>query len=242
MQFAPLLNKKSYAIDLKGITMGGQSIASARELSSIGGAMLDTGTTYTLLPSVIFRRLLNKLEECTRKDLTLCVGTWIHGVRSVSALDLEERCWKLSRNSDIGTFPPITIKTKGGELNFLPESYLYPRMRSRIWCLGLKEHPAERVILGATFFINRNVVFDLDNYRIGFADAQCPTKFHPTVWDPSQKTLTSASLQEDIARAQRRQTTLPVAAGAVGGIFSTVLSIFLCLCLAGENKKGYDKG
>eukprot|EP00923_Selenidium_pygospionis_P038019 GHVN01066492.1.p1 GENE.GHVN01066492.1~~GHVN01066492.1.p1 ORF type:complete len:545 (+),score=37.13 GHVN01066492.1:68-1702(+) len=175
MVFEPLLNRRSYSIALHSMEVNNEIIATNDELMLRAGVLLDTGTTYTLLPAEVLDRFIEQLQRHCDKSKSNCVGKWLHGDALISNADLREKCWMLDKDSDLKSFPSIILKGSQTVLSIEPHTYMYPRMRSRVWCVGLKEHPEDGVVLGATFFIHRNVLFDLENYRIGFADATCPS-------------------------------------------------------------------
>eukprot|EP01071_Lankesteria_metandrocarpae_P010924 Lankesteria_metandrocarpae@DN5383_c1_g1_i1.p1 len=118
---------------------------------------------------------------------------------------LGEECWSLPNfDDDLRHFPKIVIVFGGGvEFMWEPSSYLYRKGNANVYCLaiapqGLDPNEAEssdsaasmmhlfghEAVLGSSFFINHDIVFDLEDPlvhdpasggRVGFVPATCPT-------------------------------------------------------------------
>ncbi|KAJ1606494.1 putative aspartyl (acid) protease [Cryptosporidium canis] len=99
---------------------------------------------------------------------------------SVSRIMLEtskgERCWKLRDPSEMSRFPTITLGFPGLRVDWEPSQYLYKKYRNT-YCLGF-DSDKSFLVLGASFFINKDVILDVKNSRASFVKANCPQIAH----------------------------------------------------------------
>eukprot|EP00922_Rhytidocystis_sp_ex-Travisia-forbesii_P039591 GHVS01058871.1.p1 GENE.GHVS01058871.1~~GHVS01058871.1.p1 ORF type:complete len:738 (-),score=103.44 GHVS01058871.1:746-2959(-) len=93
-------------------------------------------------------------------------------------------CWYLSNpTEDLLLFPTITILFASSGSNpplkvmWPPSSYLYTKGSISYRCLGFAADPsaANTAVLGSSFFINHDIIFDIDKMRLGVASARCPS-------------------------------------------------------------------
>jgi hypothetical protein len=119
-----------------------------------GTTIVDSGTTLTYFPENIFRALTALLDRIVsphaRKDGTRC---WLTG--------------------NLALFPVIHIEFGIVHIEWKPAAYLYVS-QEEVVCFAFEESGSTETILGASFFINQNVVFDLANKKLGIAAADCP--------------------------------------------------------------------
>eukprot|EP00439_Symbiodinium_sp_Y106_P084967 s128_g27.t1 len=117
------------------------------ELSGgFGHTIVDSGTTYTYLPDGLYRELKETVKSyCKQHNGCAAQGT--------------------SGTEGIGTYPR----------SWYPSSYLY-RRSGELYCLGFESNGAARqTVLGATWMIGRNIIFDTETPKLGVADASCPS-------------------------------------------------------------------
>lgn len=99
---------------------------------------------------------------------------------SVSRILLEtskgERCWKLRDPSEMSRFPTITLGFPGLKVDWEPAQYLYKKYRNT-YCLGF-DSDKSFLVLGASFFINKDVILDVKNSRASFVKSNCPQIAH----------------------------------------------------------------
>eukprot|EP00452_MALV-II_sp_L67-6_P000308 gene308-164_t len=152
-----------------------ESIASSAQ--DLGETLVDSGTTFTYFPPRVYDRLLAVLDRhceysgsCGRKRGRDCwrvdFSTSTPGARLKDQLD--ER-WPLLRLR-IG---PVSSSKYS---NWFPHTYLYVAARGLV-CLTADENYEKATVLGASWMMDRNVVFDVGQQRFGWADADCPEYF-----------------------------------------------------------------
>ncbi|KAF7459332.1 putative plasmepsin V [Cryptosporidium felis] len=153
-------------------------------------ALFDTGTTVSILPDKFFVKLL---REINRKIFEYYPD--ISGYDERDGMN----CWKISNKLSIAIFPIIKIQFLSGysptgftTIEWYPYSYLYLHKligNDKIFCLGIISDNlvedygirnsdsisedfsrAKEVVLGATFFIHKEITFILDENKVIIAD------------------------------------------------------------------------
>lgn len=168
IQWMPLTLGRYYTVTLDSISIGGQTpqepvqlIASGPE--TFGQAMVDSGTTYSYFPDDIFLKL------------DAAVHAYCQAHASCGAVPTGP-CWELN---NVGAGPvafPILLFTFGGvKVNWHPTAYLYQRSSTNKWCKAYASNGlVASTVLGATWMIGKEVIFDAQNKRLGIVEANCP--------------------------------------------------------------------
>ncbi|KAH8738930.1 hypothetical protein FG386_000796 [Cryptosporidium ryanae] len=148
--------------------------------------IFDTGTTVTVLPSIIYNNLINQILNSVIK-----MYPYISGYDYMDGTT----CWKISNKISIDVFPNLELefiknikedKFEYSTVIWTSNSYLFINeivdSESKIYCLGIvsdyrkeystyndyhntKNHQNE-IILGATFFVDREITLFLNEERI----------------------------------------------------------------------------
>jgi len=152
MRWIPLTIDTFYSVPLSKIRV--ENVAGS---GSFGRTIVDSGTTLVYFPGDIFKQLFQGIDRAASKAKIAKQG---------------DRCYASSERS---VFPPIHFDFNGISIAWSPEEYLFFSKKGSI-CVAFEElkRPGETV-LGASFFINKNIVFDLTKSRLGIAKAQCPS-------------------------------------------------------------------
>lgn len=159
-------------------------------------AIFDTGTTISILPSRLFNKITRKLFKMVSKYYPL-----ISGYEEKDGIT----CWKINNGISIDKFPNIKITfendyeqyTESMTVNWSPYSYLYLHKaledNIKVYCLGVASnnllklkttdlnnsetnfHKINEIVLGATFFIYKEITFFLNENKIMIRD------YHPDV-------------------------------------------------------------
>merc|ERR1712216_205390 len=127
-------------------------------------AILDSGTTYTYLPSAAYRALRGANEaHCSSHD---CGAT------------RKSKCWLIKEPesaSNVNYFPRVEVIFGDVGILWPPSAYLYRKGESALWCYSFEDDgPRAQATLGATFMMHKEVIFDLKAQRVGIAQANCP--------------------------------------------------------------------
>ncbi|TRY53310.1 Aspartyl (Acid) protease [Cryptosporidium tyzzeri] len=127
----------------------------------------------------------NHFNQTTTSTTTSNINTVISSQEfdidsSVSRIMLEtskgERCWKLRDPNEMSRFPTITLGFPGLKVEWEPTQYLYKKYRNT-YCLGF-DSDKSFLVLGASFFINKDVIIDVKNSRASFVKSNCPQIAH----------------------------------------------------------------
>lgn len=127
---------------------------------------------------------------------------------SVSRIMLEtskgERCWKLRDPNEMSRFPTITLGFPGLKVEWEPSQYLYKKYRNT-YCLGF-DSDKSFLVLGASFFINKDVILDVKNSRASFVKSNCPQIAHARRTSTSEMAQllkdTSSSSPESLMKSE----------------------------------------
>jgi len=132
--------------------------------TDFGATIVDSGTTYTYLPSGVFTSLMSNLAKyCAEHD-------------GCGADQESDRCWRL-RNADDGPvgFPPLAFHFQDGvSVSWMPHNYLQQRDDKALWCRAFMANSIFQTVIGISFMLHKDFIFDIARSRLGIADAQCP--------------------------------------------------------------------
>lgn len=89
----------------------------------------------------------------------------------------ESICWRLSKPSDLDTFPSISFSLQDGANIVIGPRHLFVNMTwdngGKAYCLALYASSGERILLGANAMMNHDFVFDLNKSKLGIAKSNC---------------------------------------------------------------------
>ncbi|PHJ23130.1 aspartyl protease asp5 [Cystoisospora suis] len=161
-----IISHSTYRVPLARMEVEGLILGYNEE--EFGNTMVDSGTTYSYFPPSVFGRWRSFLSRFCRPEL-FCER------------ERDGRlCWRMPPGTDLSSlFPPIKV-TFGddahSQLLWMPQGYLY-RRTGGYFCDGLDDNKMSASVLGLSFFKNKQVLFDREHDRVGFAAAKCPTYF-----------------------------------------------------------------
>lgn len=140
--------------------------------------IIDSGTTVTYFPVKIYNDLIKGTNEYCSK-LNKCLGdNFVHK-------DFGS-CYKLKNGVTteqfIDSLPFFMFEFQDGvKFKWHPDSYLFnitdpdsydPRLT---YCLGFVSWNSNELLLGSTWMHNHDIIFDIENARIGLVASQCST-------------------------------------------------------------------
>ena len=153
--------------------------------SSSVDTVLDSGTTFTYVPSAMYADFKKRLETAVNASGLRRVGG--HGSYSVDPD--EDICFGGTRALNAHTlskwFPTLTIVYQPNVTLYLqPENYVYRHWTDRhAFCLGIfdghKDHASGSgnvwwgILLGQLTLRDTFVEFDIDNYQVGMTATNC---------------------------------------------------------------------
>lgn len=146
-----------------------------------GKTIVDSGTTLTYIPKAMFNRLLLNID-------TFC-GT--HHSCAAEKDQTNKNCWRMNdaNGSPDETFPTLRLSFQGAgagdqTVPWKPRSYMSERGYG-IWCLSIAASSNHDTILGISWMLHRDTIFDMGSRRLGMALAHCPNhqKVPTTLWE-----------------------------------------------------------
>jgi hypothetical protein len=143
-----------YLIEVDSINIDSNSVSDVSGMNTIGGTLVDSGTTLLYLSTAVY------------DDLTTAVSA-----RS-SSVDESFYQWDSCLSADeITELPSLTITSGDYSLFLLPEDYLLYYDDCYYWGVS----SSSITIIGNIALQDLMVVFDKEANQIGFADAVCST-------------------------------------------------------------------
>lgn len=178
LQFTPLLSHAKhpyyYNVQLDAILMNSQALpVPADVFANTGyGTVLDSGTTFTYLPTSVFTSFVASVEAYALQ----------HGLVRVPGPDAlyNDICFgnapgQADPEALASVFPELRLSFGGGlNLRLNPLSYLFVHtLNTGKYCLGVFDNGNAGTLLGGITFRNVLVNYDRRNKRIGFGHASC---------------------------------------------------------------------
>jgi hypothetical protein len=170
MQFTPMVANPHvvaslYYINVLGFSVSGQLLAIpaatfAIDSQGAGGMILDSGTTYTYLPSAAFALVKQAFDA------------GLPGLAPHSGHPFLPVCYS---NADSAAVPTLTLHLQGADIDVPAANYFIPVDSQGTRCLAIipTSSPSGLQIVGNMLHQNFEVLYDLDNARIGFLPAGC---------------------------------------------------------------------
>ncbi|PFH37895.1 hypothetical protein BESB_002360 [Besnoitia besnoiti] len=164
---------------------GAFSIGDANgELHTSDTVLLDSGTTMSYFPTRIYEELVNAIEDLSVDDeVAYELLPPSASPRQSQAVKVEstagELCFYLPKGrADLSYFPDIWLhfQPASGWVRWQPASYLYTKGNEHYRCVAMSDDPRadSSGVLGSSFFIGHDLIFDVRNEMIGIAEARCP--------------------------------------------------------------------
>eukprot|EP00916_Digyalum_oweni_P003456 GHVL01006267.1.p1 GENE.GHVL01006267.1~~GHVL01006267.1.p1 ORF type:complete len:657 (-),score=175.88 GHVL01006267.1:93-2063(-) len=157
-----------YTVELKEGRIGDDSLLGR---GSWGRTIVDSGTTFTYLPTDMYNLLINYIQDH-------CNNTNLCGIKR----DSGRLCYEVSEDHhELSDYPDVLFVFHGyddKEVSWIwkASSYMYEKGSNILLCIAIDDNGRHGgTVLGASFMINTNVIFDRDNDRVGLVRAKCPT-------------------------------------------------------------------
>jgi hypothetical protein len=149
--------------------VGGKPLQLDQALFDQGyGSVMDSGTTFTYLPTAVFKAFSEAVEAAVRDK----------GLKRAPGLDpqYDDICWKGAPSSFEAlreVFPTATLELAGGVvLQLLPHRYLFMAAAGE-YCLGMFDNKNHGTLIGSITVRNMLVTYDKQHGRVGFAEMDC---------------------------------------------------------------------
>ncbi len=149
-----------YTVQITEITAAGSHVYGAAR------SIVDSGTSFTYLPSGAFSQAQSKLQAAAGS---------VSGASKVSVQG-EGLCYAFSNAGEqLAKMPGMAIKVGSVTFNIAPE-HLWFNMAwdgPKAFCLGVYNNGGGSGVIGANAMMGYDVVFDLEQNRLGLAKSEC---------------------------------------------------------------------
>lgn len=157
---------KYYHLQVTGVHVDGSETGVKQDELKYGsgGALVDSGTTYTYVPSKAHAKICSQFNTYCDASSEHCKG------KKVTYDKTSVGCYNALTPEQKATFPHIQFVTDGGTLCIPPTQYFFEERGKS--CVGLLRDSSS-FVLGGNFLMNFDVIFDREQGRVGFARASC---------------------------------------------------------------------
>eukprot|EP00879_Flechtneria_rotunda_P015716 GHRR01016438.1.p1 GENE.GHRR01016438.1~~GHRR01016438.1.p1 ORF type:complete len:342 (+),score=123.10 GHRR01016438.1:379-1404(+) len=173
------------------MTLNGETVAATQADYTRGyGAVMDSGTTFTYLPTPAFKSFVAIVEQAVSDK-------GLHKMRGNDS-EYDDICWRGAPPDFKGIndiFPSGTIGFGGGaQFVLTPERYLFIAGHGE-YCLGVFDNGRQGTLIGGIIVRNVLVQYDSKNQRVGFAETDCTNLVTPA--QQGQPTAAASLAQAD---------------------------------------------
>ncbi|CRH01164.1 plasmepsin V, putative [Plasmodium relictum] len=190
--WANITNKYYYYVKVKGFQLYGTDFLDSNGFD----VLIDSGSTFSHIPENLYNKLnffldilcihnMNNILDVNKRlritndsfinpllffdDFNSSLKNIIENQNICVKIIDDVQCWKYKEY-----LPDIyIILSDNYKIQWKPESYLYKK--ESFWCKGIEKQVNNKAIFGLTFFKNKQVIFDIENHKIGFVDSNCPS-------------------------------------------------------------------
>ena len=195
IEYIPLLNSNIYyLVKLNSVTVG-NSEKNALNIPLI--ASIDTGNTISYFPSITFKRIKKQfMKYCNKQEDNCGNFTYDNKLGYCATFPDRETLFKAIYQY----WPNITLKFGESEYIWKPINYYYYHIgnNERKACLGFDYHSSTKIILGANFIHNHDIIFDRAKQKLGFVPSDCSRgDLIMNKWFNNNKTETENTIEID---------------------------------------------
>jgi len=152
------------------VNVSGLEIAGHRLPAKPNRAQLDSASTLTYLPKDLYVQLRQAIKDFC-KQRSRCGGA--EPPPGGNGLEV---CWRLRKSHE--GFPTVTwILQNGVKVEWRPEAYMLRQGSQKKFCYTFAHARAPLgetgIVLGASWMVDQELVFDIHQRRLGIASASC---------------------------------------------------------------------
>jgi len=185
-----------YFIFPQGMTLDGEPAATGPR--DFGVTVVDSGTTFTYLPLPIFQSIVAHLTHyCANHN---GCGASQEPVAGSGLQGPGAHCWRLNNpNEGPKYFPTIKFQfARGIEVDWDAWGYLHQRGQPGVWCQTFMQSSLFQTVLGISWMIHRDIIFDIKHGQLGVASAKCPEHHKHVDYGGQNMPLSEKFLEEGL--------------------------------------------
>ena len=168
IKYVNLVHKNfgNYVIKFKYLKIG------EKQVDFNGRAVIDSGTTISYFPPLKFQEIMKIILEKCDKSKKCGNLRKIENFGYCTEVKDEDEMYEIITKG----WGNITLKFDDYVFNWTPQNYYYiyrPKKYDLNVCLGFEEEYRSNVLLGTNFMHGYDIIFDKEQQRIGFVQADC---------------------------------------------------------------------
>jgi len=129
-------------------------------------------------------------------------------------------------------------------LRWPPDAYLFNRGQPDLWCPAFADNGnTVETVLGVSFFIHKNVVFETEEGQLGVAEAICPEHRRPpgaVQTDGNSLVASTELVPADGSEVKRTTGIALLCLAAVFAVAALVMTAFACGLCDSCGQRGYN--
>ena len=166
-----------YVVATERWVLGDSEVAASSAFSEGYGTVLDSGTTFTYVPTAVFRAFIARLDEQVVGGLTRVEGPDPSYPQDVCYGASAGTAPSPTLDSLENFFPTLTVAFEGGaSLALPPANYLFIHGKiAGAFCVGVMDNGRAGTLIGGVTVRDVVVEYDMEegDGRVGFAVADC---------------------------------------------------------------------
>lgn len=162
LQWIPMATSSSFFhVSLSEMKIGGKSVG-----TSFSSTMIDSGTTFSYFSDEVYAAILAAIDGYCAE----------HGY--CNAIKSGRECYMV-KERNISAFPDMELIFSSVKTKWPPKAYLYYKHSATTYCYAfLNQGSMSDTMLGASWVKWKDVVFDMQNRKVGVAPAECHSFKH----------------------------------------------------------------
>ncbi|MCQ2818917.1 MAG: pepsin-like aspartyl protease [archaeon] len=167
-----------YYINIESISIDDEKISLKNNNNYKYSSFIDSGTTIAYFPKILFDEIIKKFKAvCSKEENINKCGNYSID-RSLGP------CYRFKNKEEMEygikyVWPSISFNINDKYIyTWKPEQYYFNDTDDNKYqaCLGFQSDTRSTITLGSTWMHGHDIIFDRENKRIGFAEANCGMK------------------------------------------------------------------
>eukprot|EP00913_Durusdinium_trenchii_P006905 g6495.t1 len=193
-----------FNVYLQAVSIAGSAAA------GFGTTIIDSGTTWTYFGSRPYRAIRKGIEENLQFNCGIQRGN----------------CWEAS---DLSGFPDLQMDFDGVDVRWVPRAYLYRKAIGTRWCYSFQDDgPGASTVLGASWMMHQDVIFDMARQRVVPAD--CPRHQIRPEHDPEAMTRVRGATITSVTTSSKVHSVLVQPLQVLACLATGFISIVAAAC------------